>query len=540
MIAALLLMVAQQGDGLQVLEGRVLVAGVGGVEIDRGRGDGLREGDVITFQPPGAPELRGEVSALAARSATVRVADPEGLLESGTRWQCRIPATRRTDAPATGPGAEPAHPPWEQPGLPWPEDRPLLAPVATLEAADRAPRFSGRLFSAADSIHDAQRDSSSLYLRFGADLEATNLLGLGEEWNFDGEWIHRTDTERGEPDETESAFRLDRLALARGGDRAHPLRWEAGRFLQEEFPEFGVLDGVEAGWRLPNGHRAGVSAGWLPQLYGDYGTGDDLQTAIFYRAVGGENFERSLGAGFQKTWHDGESDRDLLLLQASLQPRAGFFTYATAWVDLYGSADTQKSSGAELTRLVGLIGSRNTSGDGWSLAGTMFRYPQLLQETPAPTLDATVADGSLMRLDLSGYHSLTARTRGTARVNAWADEDDSGGGGELRWEIRNLGGPGGRAGAAAFANQGSYSDVYGLRLDTAWSSDFGSWSLMWETAQNSLSGVSGAQGDLLLHRARAGWDLSLRSGWSFSLYAEQSFGDEQDAQSLSLYLQKNL
>lgn len=539
MIAALLLFAAQQGEGLQVLEGRVLAAGAGAVEIDRGRSDGLREGDVISLLPPGTSALRGEVSALAARSATVRVDDPQGLLEPGTRWQCKIPAARLSETPTSDAGVKSEHPPWEQPGLPWPEDRPLLAPVATLEAADRAARFSGRVFSAADSIHDAERDASSLYLRFGADLEAANLLGLGEEWQLDGEWIHRTDSVRGEPDATESAFRLDRFALARGGDRAHPVRWEAGRFLQEEFPEFGVLDGVEVGYRLPNGHRAGMSAGWLPQLYGDYGTGDDLQTSLFYRAVGGEKFESSLGAGFQKTWHDGVSDRDLLLVQASLQPRVGFYAYATAWVDLYGSADTQKSSSTELTRLVSLIGSRDARGDGWSLAGTMFRYPQTLQATPAPTLDETVADGSLLRLDLSGYHSLTSRTRGTARVNAWSDEDNSGGGGEMRWEIRDLGGPGSRAGASVFANQGSYSDVYGLRVDTAWSSDIGSWNLMWESSQNQLDGVSGAQGQLLQHRARAGWDMSFRAGWSFSLYAEQALGDAQDAQSWSIYLQKS-
>jgi hypothetical protein len=539
MISILLLAAAwQQGEGLQVLEGRVLVAAAGAVEIDRGRSDGLQEGDVVSFLPPGAPELRGEISGLSARSATVRVEDPDHLLEPGTRWQCRIPVARLNAPPSEEPGVEPEHPPWEQPGLPWPEDRPLLAPVATLDAEDRAPHFRGRLFSAADSIHDRERDSSSLYLRFGADLEASNLLGFGEEWSFDGEFVNRTDSSAGEPDETESDFRLDRLALAGGGDRSHAMRWEAGRFLHEEFPEFGVVDGVELGWQLPNGHRFGASAGWLPQLFGDYDTGTDMQSSVFYRAVGGKDFERSLGAGFQKTWHDGESDRDLLLLQGALQPRSGFFAHATAWVDLYGSGDALKSAGAELTRLIAMVGSRNMSGDGWNLTGSHYRYPDLLQETPAPTLDETVSEGSLSRLDLSGYTSLTAHTRGTARVNAWTDEDGSGGGGELRWDVLDFGGAGSRAGAALFANQGSTSDVYGLRADTAWSSDLGRWSLMWESAQNTLTGVSGAQGDLLQHRARAGWDLSLRAGWSFSLFAEQAFGDEQDAQSWSLYLQK--
>jgi len=541
MIAALVMFSAlQQEEGLQVLEGRVLAAAAGAVEIDRGRADGLREGDVVSFMPPGEAELRGEIAVLAARSATVRVSDPDSLIEPGTRWLCRIPSARLADAPPPAPGGAAEHPPREQPGLPWPEDRPLLAPVATLEAADRAPRFRGRLFSAADSIRDRERDTSSLYLRFGADLEASNLLGFGEEWSFDGEYVDRTDSAAGEPDETQSDFRLDRLALAAGGDRAHPMRWSAGRFLQEEFPEFGVIDGVEVGWRLPNGHRAGASAGWLPQLFGEYGTGSDMQSSVFYRAIGGEDHERSLGAGFQKTWHEGEGDRDLLLVQASSQPRTGLYAYATAWVDLYGSADALKSAGAELTRLIAMVGSRDQRGDGWSLSGTMFRYPEVEQEQPAPVLDETVSNGSLMRLDLSGYRGLTERTRGTARINVWNDEDGSGGGGELRWDVRDLAGAGSRAGAALFANQGSTSDVYGLRADAAWSSDLGRWSLMWESAQNTLSGVEGAQGDLLQHRARAGWDLSLRGGWSFSLYGEQAMGDEQDAQTWSLYLQKYL
>ncbi len=540
MIAAILLAFARQGEATQLLEGRVIVVGAGVVEIDRGRADGLREGDVVSFLPPGGPELRGQVGALAARTATVRVDDPQQQLDAGTRWECRIPVDRGAGAAPAAPGATPEHPPWEQPGQPWPADRPLLAPVTTLAPADRAPRFRGRVFTAADALRDAQRDSSSLYLRFGADLAAENLLGYGEEWHADGEWVHRTDSVQGRPDATDSAFRLDRLSVAHGGDRAHPLRWEAGRFLQEEFPEFGVLDGVEIGMRLPNGDRAGASAGWMPRLYGDYGTGDDLQTALFYRSLGGADDERSLGAGFQKTWHDGASDRDLLLLQAALQPRSGFYAYATAWVDLYGAADALKTSGTELTRLIALVGSRSASGDGWSLAGTMFRYPQLLQQTPSTVLAPTITDGSLRRLDLSAYRGLTTRTRGTVRVNAWSDELNSGGGGELRWEIRDLGGPGGRAGAAVFANQGSFSDVYGLRLDAALASAFGTWSLLWESSQNSLSGVSGPQGQLLLHRARAGWDLWWRGAWSVSLSAEKDFGDEQDTQSYSLYLQRSL
>lgn len=527
---------AQEPEVL-VLEGRVVAADGGNAEIDRGRVDGLREGDLVRFLRSGAGEERGEVVALTARTATVRISGLTTALELGTPWEARIPSSRLTDAPSAESGQP--HPAWEAPVGAWPVETPLLAPAAALGPADREPRFFGRVYAMTDAVRDAERNVNSLYLRGGADLLIENPFGQGGSLQAEGEYTRFSTSSPGQPDEIESGFRLDRLAYAHGGDRAHPLRWEVGRFLHSEFPEFGVLDGVELGYRFGNGHRAGASAGYLPRLYGDLQTGEDFQSALFYRAVVGERGESSLGAGIQKTWHEGESDRDLLVLQASHQPREGFYAYASAWLDSYGSDAVAKSGSLELTRLIASGGHRDAQGDGWMLTLSSFRFPELLVDPADPVTPPVLSDGEVRRADLMLHRNLSARGYGSVRASYWQDDEESGAGGDLRYELRGWPLDRSRAGASLFANQGRFSDVLGARLDGSWSSDFGAWSLMWETAQHAQHDVVGAQERLLQHRARAGWDLSLRQGWSLSLYFEQQSGDELSAQTTGFYLQKS-
>ena len=79
--------------------------------------------------------------------------------------------------------------------------------------------------------------------------------------HFDGEvdWL----TEQN--DESGLDLLVRRLSYAWGGTRFTAQRWEGGRFLQHGMPEFGVLDGIEWTRRRENGHRYGVSVGFLPE-----------------------------------------------------------------------------------------------------------------------------------------------------------------------------------------------------------------------------------------------------------------------------------
>ncbi|MEK7413996.1 MAG: hypothetical protein AAB263_11835, partial [Planctomycetota bacterium] len=240
-----------------------------------------------------------------------------------------------------------------------------------------------------------------------------------------------------------------------------------------------------------------------------------------------------------KTWHEGTSDRDLLVLQGSYQPREGYFAYATAWVDSYGSDDTAKADGMELTRFIASGGHRGITGNGWTMTLSSFQFPELLSTPPSEVDPLQVTDGELRRADLSFYRNLSARTRGSVRTTYWTDGNESGAGGDLRWDIRSWPSESCRAGASLFVNQGRYSDVQGLRIDGSWSADIGSVNLMWESSQHSLHGVSGDLEQLLQHRARIGWDLWMQDGWSLSVYLEQQMGDELSANSIGLYVQRS-
>ena len=53
----------------------------------------------------------------------------------------------------------------------------------------------------------------------------------------------------------------------------------------------------------------------------------------------------SASAGFQKSWHNGDADRDLFVGKFHYLPLAGWDVHGTAWVDFYTSGDTKSGLG---------------------------------------------------------------------------------------------------------------------------------------------------------------------------------------------------
>ncbi|MBL7009580.1 MAG: hypothetical protein ISR76_11320, partial [Planctomycetes bacterium] len=398
--------------------------------------------------------------------------------------------------------------------------------------------WHGRFYTSVDGTLDRQDDGRRyLFARSGSDLRAENPFGRGGRLRIDFELNHRIDAVPAGSDEADTRLRLDRLSWSVGGDRHDPQRWEFGRFLHSEFPEFGVADGADYSLRVSPSSTLGASLGYLPELDSDYATGEDLQTSLYYAYTAGERGELRAGGGFQKTWHSGTADRDLFLAKLSWSPPTGFNLYSTAWLDLYGSEDTAKSSGAELTQLFSSAGWRFEGGDGFRLGYSRIRFPQLLRLQISEVTLAQLSDNQTDRVDLSGWKRIGSDLRLSARVDSWSDEDDSGGGGQVRADWRGPLFAGGNLGAALFTNQGQFSSVTGVRLDADWATGLGSWRVALESAQFTQQDFIGDQGDLLQHAFELTWDLYGASGWSCSSYLEQRFGDEIDSLTLGFFLQ---
>jgi len=529
---------AQQNNLGQPLDARVIAVDQTRIEIDRGLADGLRQGDRVRFLPPTGSPVEGSVFELTERTSAVLLQEVSNTVDVGTRAEAFPSALAQGSQKTTSGGVE--HPPWENEIEQWPAGKHLLAPMSGLLPEERKMTLSGRLYAASDLVNDSERNNSSSWSRLGADVHMNNLLGFGGDFHVDVEYNQSQFKPDAGASETNSQLRIDRVSYARGGDRHRALQWQVGRFLQTGFPEFGVIDGAEANYRLKGGQRIGASYGFLPILYGDFGTTQDSQFALHYRAQN-ESGMSSFGAGLQKTWHDSAADRDLLVLKANTRSSNGMYFYANAWFDLYDGSDNFKK-GSELTRATASGGYRSREGNGWSANATLFRFPQLLQTQvfSADPGGLVYTDNETRRLSLDLHRSFHKNLRGSARISYWGDQDDSGFGGELRCSLRDLLTDGSQLGGSLFMDQGRYTDSTGIRLDAGFPTPGGRLRFFWETGNYQNNSFSVPNADLLQHRLRGSWDISLSQSWSLSLYLEQRAGDSQDSQSAGFYLQKVL
>lgn len=546
LLALLVARPARAQDGaLARVEVRVTAVAGPVAHLDRGLDAGIEPGDRVLFYPLGLDVVQGTIRSVSERTSEATLDAPGAALDIGTRGEVLVPEQRFAPAEdAADTGGAPAHAPWTYEEGDWDQEMPLLADVKTKTAAERDPRVSGYAYWMVDFLDDREgTDSKDYFTRLGADVLYENPFGRGGWLHADLETNWRAFDLDGEEVEDETHLRIDRLSYAWGGTRGgSPGFWQVGRFLPTEFPELGVTDGAEYVHRGPGGDRWGASAGFQPEPDADFETGDDFQTSVFYRAVGGEREELSLGVAAQKTWHAGDEDRDLLLATLRWFPRSGWNAYATAWVDFYGSEDVQKDSGAELTQLDASLGYRWERGDGVNLSFARIRFPELLRDeiyAEAAEADSSLFDSRTDRLALSGWLNATDDIRLYARADAWDDEDDDGGGGEVRIDWQDLVLDRSRIGAALFTQDGEFSSVVGTRLDFQCLTSTGSWGVLWEIGDYEQDGVIGEQESLAQQRLRGTWDVSTSGGWSFSLYGEKRFGDELDALAAGIYLQRS-
>jgi hypothetical protein len=533
---------AQEEEASERVDLRVSSTGPGAaVVVDRGKRDGLALGDRVLFHPREGGTYGGAVVRLDERSAVVELDDKSFVPVPGTRGEVRIPRSRiapeKPEEKPTPPEGAPEHPPWEKKEEPWSPDKPLLAEVKPVRPKERARRFTGRFYMIGETAQDPENDFGNSFFRAGTDLLYENPFDRGGELRLNTELDYLT-----EPDDDEDLNLLVRwLSYSWGGTRFSDMRWEVGRFLQYGMPEFGVLDGVEWGRRRKNGHRYGLSMGFMPEPDENFDTLTDFQVAGYYEWVADLRERLTIGGGFQKTWHGTTPDRDLLIAKIRYLPGDGWSFHSTVWVDFYTGGDNVKGSGAEVTQAVASLSRRWKNGNGLDLTYSRIRFPELDRngEFTPPQNARELADNRYDRLALDGWLEWSQHRRVHGHISGYDDEDDSGAAAEMGIEVPDLFLDRTHTDITAFGTVGQFETVIGGRVSWSRFTKKGRWDVLYEVGNHHLSGFPSNADDLLQHRLRASLNLYIPAGWDLSVYGQGVLFDKDVAWSVGFTLQKD-
>lgn len=510
----------------------------GAVIVDRGKRDGVQIGDRVTLAPRNGAEVQGTVTEVDERTALVDLADPTAVVPIGTRGFVLVPAARRQPS---SPPPRPAVPPEPQPPQPAPPEQeewrpgmPLLGTTRPPQPGERPGRLDGRVYAAANLVRTLDTWSHS-YLDTGVDAELSNVGGAGGVLRFHGafDWSRET-SER-----TDTDLRLYELAYEHGGTRWSPWRWQVGRLLPRDVPEFGLLDGAEVGYRRENGHRWGASFGWLPELDEDLESFGDLQIAGWYVWNQDVAERLSVAVGYQKTWHRGDADRDLVLVKWRHLPTEGWTVSGGLWIDFYTSGDDLKDESVEVTRANVFANRRWQGGSGIDLAYDHEEYPeQLRRELPQTILPQTLIDAHQDRVRFHGFVPSGESTRWYTRLTGWIDEQREGGAAELGFDSKGLLSPQARSGMAVFHVQGLTSTVLGVRIEHGGSYSYGRLDLLYEVGFVHHESFPDDRDDLLQHRLGALLTTDLGGGWDATFFFDGTLWDEELSLGLGLHVQR--
>ena len=511
---------------VQRVEVSVLSISNGVARLNHGRRLGIEPGDRVRLFPTGLPTLEGAVLSVRENSCRVEFSQDASAVEPGTTGEVLVPLDRTSSTPL----------PWTAPAENYDRAQPLLLGRAT-PAEDRPPSWRGRVFFQTEWTENRGSNSAEyLFGNLGVDLNYENPFGNGGRLHFNADAFSRTANLDLGFDVDDSRLRFDRFSYAWGGTREKADRWQVGRFLHHEFPELGVVDGVEFSHRLDNGNRVGASFGYQPAILEDFRHEDDLQVSIFYRHLAGLNDELALGMSYQRTWHKGRPDRDLVLATIDLKPREDWTIWGSSWIDIYGSDATNKDSNVELTQLIAGVTWADRTGKGLTASLTQTRWPELLRDEFVAPPVSLLADGHVERIRIQGWRPLAEHFRIRGSLDYWSDQDDSGSGGELFLGARDLLWKRGEISAALYARSGKFDDLIGLRLSGFKSTDLGTFRGTIDTTSVEGATFGGTASESQL-RLRGSWDQSIGLDWYLSLYAQTVSIDVVDTSTLGLHLQ---
>ena len=544
---------------------RVTAVAPGGVVvIDRGSRDGVQLGDTVRLMPRGGQVLTGTIGQLDERTAVVDLATITATVGVGTRGEVLVPfarlealaAEREAERAKQVPDVPPVVPPPVQPNQPtqpqaegaptaqgdkwqnqdeeYQEGMPLLAKVKPVRPSERPRNVTGRMYVISDLTDTRASGFLDSYFRTGVDLVYENPFGRGGGLRFGTEINYQTELNRRKGWD----LLVRRFSYYNGGNRFDESRWEFGRFLQRGMPEFGILDGVEWGKRRANGDTYGVSLGAMPELNLDHESFDDFQVATYYNWTADEQEQFTFGAGYQKTVHNGDSDRDLLVTKFRYLPFDSWNVNGTAWIDFYTGGDQLETSFAEVTQAVASVSRMWDNGSGVDLNYQRVAYPELKRNEFDPALITDIFDHHNDRVGLDTWLWVTDRQQLHARGGAWVDEDDSGGDFQFGFDYRDLIFDQSSTDLTVYGTQGKFSTVIGGRALLGKNTAAGRWDLLYDFSVHRQTGFSNNIDDIVQHRLRASSSWFTTSGWSLSLWAQVYAYDEATDWGTGVYLQK--
>jgi hypothetical protein len=505
----------------------------GELVVDRGRRDQVQVGDRVVLMPRNGPVLHGAVTSVEERTALIELVDRNATVAIGVKGEVLMPRARlqataqEPSQPTTPVGvAEPQDDGWH-PGMP------LLGSTRPPRAEERATALSGRAFVAVDLVRTLDSLSQS-FLRAGGDVEVSNLRGDGGTLRFSGEFDLLTETSGNNG----ADLRVYELSYTHGGTRFDPLRWQVGRFLQHDMPEFGILDGAEVGFRCENGDRFGGSFGYLPVLDDDMQSLDDLQLAGWY--LGAADFAERLtwGIGFQKTWHHLDDDRDLVVGKVRYLQSDGWNLAATIWIDYYSGRDAAKGQTFGLTRANAFATRRWRGSGGLELAYDHEEYPLTLRRELSQTLQPqALLDAHQDRLSAHVFWNSSPSTAWSLRGTGWTDEERNGGSVEFGYASDDLIQAGARTGITGFDVQGLTSSLFGVRIDHGGSFGFGRVDMLYELGYAHHEGFPRDRNDMIQHRLGGLCSTNLGAGSDLTIYADGTLWDRELSFGVGFYVQ---
>lgn len=516
------------------------------VYVSQGRAAHIEPGDTLVLFPPGAEPVQARIQSVSRTSARGELPEGAAAVGPGVPGEVLVPEQRFNAKagdgapPAEPPSAQPReHPPWTQPLGDWQDDKPLLAPAFGQGAAARPTRIGGRVFTQALHTWDGGIDDRRyLFGRLGTDLRIDNPFHEGGRLRLAGELTRRES--HADDDDVSSRGRLDRASYAWGDEALAPVRVEAGRFMPSEFPELGLIDGLEAHLPVANGaSRLGASIGAFPEPFPSRATGDDTQASLFYRFRSDDEDERYVaGVALQKTWHRGTADRDLLFADLSLRPVDALSIYSSAWVDYYGSGDSIKAHGLQLTEFH-LHGSyRLTDDHGFGVHTSQIRWPELKRAEFRALPADQIRDNRNSRAGVNAWHRFGDHVRLDERFDVWQDQDQDGLSANVRLSLREVLYARGDVSADLFRADGAFSDGFGLRLAAARAFDGGNYGrLGFEWSRFDQDQFNAPDRDLDLMAITSQIDLRLAPSVDLTLNADYRFGDGQNAFTLGFFSQ---
>lgn len=539
---------AQVADVVRV-EMRVTVIAPGSVYLDKGATSGLQAGDRVRVTSTGGRVAEGTIRAVSKNTARVELDPASTNPEVGDLVEATIPRARvaKTATPPTGaapdpnapkPVPVPDHPAWAHPEENWAPNQPLLAPAFGLTPEERERRVRGRAWIQMQGTWDEQGATRRYYYgNLGADTTVENPFGQGGTFRVDASIYARTSDADGiDTSSSDSKLRVSRLTYEFGGTEGAPNHWQFGRFLPREFPEFGLVDGMDWNRRLSGGDMIGASVGAMPEPFSDLSSFDDLQATLYWRHALDEERRSSVGVGYQNTWHHGDQDRNLFLLDARISPSKSFLWRSTAWIDVYGSEDVIKD-GVDLTEFQTSVSGQTTATTGLGATYSHRTIPELLRDEYSTFTAASIADNRLDRVSAYGWWNASNRARLDARADHWTDQDDSGSTIELGGSLRDTLWDAGEVRAAVFVADGTYSSGPGLRVNGSRSFGRAFASLGYEFIDYEQKDFSGEQRKLGQHALFFTLDVPVFGDWDLSVTGERRFGDEQDSYGLGVLLQ---